>query len=253
MEKVKSIICVLGLVLALWALASCKSIRLTDLETAPAVPPGACVVVGFLGGVDAWNDASKGARGLALALRDRDGGVYAETFENRRIPLALAFVDRALDANHDGEIDADEAGRVRLVVYGQSLGGWAAVEFARMLAARVIPIEFLLQIDSVGFHDDEVPANVRRAANFYQDDGWVIAGENPIRASDPSQTEVIGNWEFDYDRPPGSAIDIGDLPWWKKAFRVAHARMDRDPRVWATASGLIRHACEQSAGGQTNS
>jgi hypothetical protein len=203
--------------------------------------------------MDAWNDASKGARGLALALRDRDEGVYAETFENRRIPLALAFVDRALDANHDGEIDADEVGRVRLVVYGQSLGGWAAVEFARMLAARLIPIEFLLQIDSVGFYDDEVPANVRRAANFYQDDGWVIAGENPIRALDPSQTQVIGNWKFDYDRPPGSAIDVGDLPWWKKAFRVAHARMDRDPRVWATASGLIRHACELGAGGRTNS
>jgi len=245
--------CALGLVLALSALASCKSVRLSDLETVSAVPPGACVVVGFLGGMDAWNDASKGVRGLTLALRDRDGGVYAETFENRRIPLALAFVERALDANHDGEIDADEAGRVRLVVYGQSLGGWAAVEFARILAARVIPIEFLLQIDSVGLYDDEVPTNVRQAANFYQDDGWIIAGENPIRASDPSQTQVIGNWEFDYDRPPGSAIDIGDLPWWKKAFRVAHARMDRDPRVWATASGLIQHACEHSASGQTNS
>ncbi len=234
-------------------LATCKSVQLPDLETVHVAPPGACVVVGFLGGMDAWNDASKGVRGLALELRDADRGVYAETFENRRIPLALAFVERVLDANQDGQVDGDETRRVRLVVYGQSLGGWAAVEFARMLATRPVPIDFLLQIDSVGFDDDEVPANVRRAANFYQDDGWIIAGENPIRATDPSQTRVIGNWRFAYDRPPGSAIDIGDLPWWKKAFRVAHARMDRDPRVWAAAGTLIEDACRLSASGRVKS
>jgi hypothetical protein len=171
--------------------------------------------------MDAWDDASKGVRELALELRDADQAVYAETFENRRIPLALAFVERVLDANDDGTIDADETRRVRLVVYGQSLGGWAAVEFARMLATRMVLVEFLLQIDSVG----------------------IITGENPIRATDPSRTHVIGNWRFAYDQPPGSAIDIGDLPWWKKAFRVAHARMDRDPRVWTAASDLIQQAC----------
>ncbi len=234
---------VFSLVLVLATLATCKSVQLPDLETVRAAPPGACVVVGFLGGMDAWDDASKGVRELALELRDADQAVYAETFENRRIPLALAFVERVLDANDDGTIDADETRRVRLVVYGQSLGGWAAVEFARMLATRMVLVEFLLQIDSVGFGDDEVPANVRRAANFYQDDGWIITGENPIRATDPSRTHVIGNWRFAYDQPPGSAIDIGDLPWWKKAFRVAHARMDRDPRVWTAASDLIQQAC----------
>lgn len=244
---------VLGLVLVLTMLVTCRSVHLPDLETVRGAPPGACVVVGFLGGMDAWNDASKGVRELALELRDADRGVYAETFENRRIPLALAFVERVMDANHDGTVSADETRRVRLVVYGQSLGGWAAVEFARMLATRLVPIEFLLQIDSVGFGDERVPANVRRAANFYQDDGWIIAGENPIRAADPSRTRVIGNWKFAYDKPPGSAIDIGDLPWWKKAFRVAHARMDRDPRVWAAAGALIEDACQPGAGGRVNS
>ncbi len=234
-------------------LATCRSVQLPDLETVHVAPPGACVVVGFLGGMDAWNDASKGVRELALELRDTDRGVYAETFENRRIPLAVAFVERMLDANENGTVDANERRRVRLVVYGQSLGGWAAVEFARMLAAQAVPVEFLLQIDSVGFGDDEVPANVRRAANFYQDDGWIVAGENPIRATDPSRTRVIGNWKFAYDQPPGSAIDIGDLPWWKKAFRVAHARMDRDPRVWTAAGALIDHACRPGASGRVNS
>lgn len=249
----KLAVLVFSLVLVLTMLATCKSVQLPDLETARAAPPGACVVIGFLGGMDAWNDASKGVRELALELRDSDRGVYTETFENRRIPLAVAFVERVLDVNQDGTVDADETRRVRLVVYGQSLGGWAAVEFARMLATRSVPVEFLLQIDSVGFGDDEVPANVRRAANFYQDDGWIIAGENPIRATDPSRTRVIGNWKFAYDQPPGSAIDIGDLPWWKKAFRVAHARMDRDPRVWAAAGALIDHACRPGASGRVNS
>lgn len=233
--------------------ATCRSVQLRDLETVRAAPPGTCVVVGFLGGMDAWDDETKGVRELALELRDLDRGVYVETFENRRIPLALAFVERTLDLDQDGTIDTDEAQSVRLVVYGQSLGGWAAVEFARMLAARLIPIDFLLQIDSVGFGDDEIPANVRQAANFYQDDGWVIAGENPIRATDPSRTHVIGNWKFAYDQPPGSTIDIGDLPWWKKVFRVAHARMDRDPRVWAAAEALIERACDPGASEHLNS
>lgn len=244
---------VLSLVLPLTMLATCASVQLPDLETVREAPPGACVVVGFLGGMDAWNDDTKGVRELALELRDVDRYIYTETFENRRIPLALAFVERMLDADHDGTVSADETRRARLVVYGQSLGGWAAVEFTRMLAARMIPVEFLLQIDSVGFGDDEVPVNVRRAANFYQDDGWIIAGENPIHAADPSQTQVIGNWRFAYDRPPGSAIDVGDLPWWKKAFRVAHARMDRDPRVWAAAGALIEDACRSGASGRVNS
>jgi hypothetical protein len=248
---VKLTVLVLSLVLTMSA--TCRSVQLPHLETVRGAPPGACVVVGFLGGMDAWDDDTKGVRELALELRDADGGVYAETFENRRIPLALAFVERVLDANRDGAVSADETRRVRLVVYGQSLGGWAAVEFARMLATRLIPVEFLLQIDSVGFGDDEVPANVLRAANFYQDDGWVIAGENPIRATDPSRTQVIGNWRFSYDQPPGSAIDVGDLPWWKKAFRVAHARMDRDPRVWAAAGALIEDACQPDARKRVNS
>jgi pimeloyl-ACP methyl ester carboxylesterase len=214
-----------------------------DLETPRPLPVGACLAVGFLGGVDHWNDPDKGVRRLALDLRDPVRAVFAETFENRRTFVALSFLEDALDANDDGRIDADESRRARLVVYGHSLGGWAAVEFSRMLADRGIPVEFLLQIDSVGFRDGALPANVRYAANFYQDDGWIIAGEHPVRASNPDQTRVLGNWKFSYNRPPGSTIEIDDLPWWKKAFRLAHSRMDRDPRVWTAAARLVQQAC----------
>ncbi len=102
-----------------------------------------------------------------------------------------------------------------------------------------------VQIDSVGRGDGKIPPNVHvhYAANLYQDDGWFISGENPIRAAAPSRTQVMGNWRFDYSRPPGSEISLDDLPWYKIAFRVAHAKMDRDPRVWALVEDLIASAC----------
>ena len=224
---------------------ACTSSSLNHRVEPLPVPDGACVVIGFLGGMDAWDDATKGVRRLALDLRDSARGVHTQTFENRRLRLALTHVEEILDTNANGAIDPGEAHRIRVVVYGQSLGGWAAVEFARVLAARGVPVAFLLQIDSVGLRDAEIPPNVREAANFYQNEGRLIAGEVPVRAADTTRTRVLGNWEFDYDRPPGSEIDIGDLPWWKKAFRVAHARMDRDPRVWAAAKSLIEAACHE--------
>jgi hypothetical protein len=78
---------------------------------------------------------------------------------------------------------------------------------------------------------------------LYQDNGWVIAGENPIVAADPSQTVILGNWKFDYDQPPGADISVSELPFYKTAFRVAHSKMDRDPRVWELAEKLVRVAC----------
>ena len=233
-------------VLALGLLAAgCRSVSLADLATPRPVPDGACVVVGFLGGRDAWDDRSKGVRRVALRLRDPEGRRFTETFENRRVDVALEFVREALDADRNGRIGPAEAAlrRARLVAYGQSLGGGAAVTFARLLRARGVPVHLLIQIDSVGIGDDRLPPNVRYAANLYQDDGRLIAGEHPVRAADPDRTRVLANWEFEYDRPPGSRIDIDDLPWHKVAFRAAHARMDRDPRVWRRVERLIETAC----------
>ncbi len=41
----------------------------------------------------------------------------------------------------------------------------------------------------------------------------------------------------------GAEIFVEDLPWYKIAFRVAHSKMDREPRVWALAEELVRSAC----------
>jgi hypothetical protein len=202
----------------------CAGIRVDDLETPRPLPADSCLVVGFLGGRDAWNDDTKGVRQLALDLRHR--GLLAETFENRSRDVALGFVQEAR-AEH-------------LVVYGQSFGGAAVVSFAREAG---VPIELTLQIDSVGRNDGALPPNVRNAANVYQTDGWFLDGEHPIRAEDPARTRILGNWRFDYSQPPGSEISLADVPWWKLAFRIPHARMDRDPEVWSFAGRLIEAAC----------
>ena len=200
-------------------------------------------MIGFLGGRDAWNDSSKGVRQLALELRAE--GLLAETFENRRRSVALEVVRDAL--NRNGAIDVQETRpvqNVRLVVYGQSFGGAAVVKFARELNELGVPIELTVQIDSVGRDDALIPANVRSAANLYQTDGWFLDGEHPIRAEDPEATRILGNWRFDYSEPPGSEISLDGVPWWKLAFRIPHARMDRDPEVWVRVEELIQGACD---------
>ena len=220
---------------ALLALAAgCGGVRIQDLSAKPPLPDGACVVVGFLGGRDRWNDEDKGVRRLALALRDLGRNIFAETFENRRREVAEEFVREAMGGGDSGQ---------RLVVYGQSFGGAAVVKFARSLEKLSIPVTLTVQIDSVGRGDDRVPANVRYALNLFQSDGWFIRGEQPIRAEDLEKTVILGNERFEYDRPPGSTIDVADVPWWKLVFRIPHARMDRDERVWDLAGRAIRAAC----------
>ncbi len=229
--------------LTLLLTSTCSGIQLSGIQAPRPVPEGACVVVGFLGGRDAWNDSEKGVRKTALLIRDSRLPVYAETFENRRRDVAEEFVVQALDRNADGFIDSYESGRATLIVYGQSFGGAATIKFAEQLEKRSVRVHMTLQIDSVGRGDDKVPPNVRYAANLYQDNGWLIAGEHPISASDASRTHILGNWRFDYSQTPGSEIDISHLPWWKVIFRGAHAKMDRDDRVWEVVTELVRAGC----------
>ena len=191
---------------ALLVASGCAGIRIEDVQTPRPMPEDSCLVVGFLGGRDAWDDETKGVRQLALEL-------------------------------------VRQARPDRIVLYGQSFGGAAVVRFARELERLAIPVELTLQVDSVGREDGTLPPNVRNAANLFQTDGWFLDGEHPIRASDPSRTRILGNWRFDYSRPPGSEISLADVPWWKLAFRIPHARMDRDPEVWRFSRRLIEAAC----------
>ena len=99
-----------------------------------------------------------------------------------------------------------------------------------------------IQVDSVGRGDGVIPANVRAAANLYQDNGRLIRGEGPIRAAGPDRTRIVGNFRFDYEN---SDIELSHLRWYKKIGRVAHAKMDRDPEVWRKVEELIVRVLER--------
>ncbi|MGI8785426.1 MAG: hypothetical protein ACR2L2_17470 [Acidobacteriota bacterium] len=205
--------------------------------TAPTpLPYGHTLVLGFAGGREKWHK-QHAVRRLALELRALQLlGVHVETVENKKRTLALELVRRAFDRNGDGGLDSSERGGVRLIVYGHSFGGAAIVQLARPLDTLEGPVMLSVQIDSVGRGDAVIPANVAWAANLFQKNGLLIAGEPAIRAADPSRTVIVGNFEFDYhDR----RINLAGVPWHKKIFRVAHTRMEHDPVVWSKVRDLI--------------
>ena len=198
------------------------------------------LILGFMGGRDSWDNTAVGVGRIARRLRERDlPGVHVETVENQKRNLAARLVRSALDTNRDGQLQSAERLQARIVVYGQSFGGAAVVKFARQLDTLGVPILLTVQVDSVGRGDGMIPPNVRAAANIYQDNGRLIRGEAPIRAADPTRTEILGNFRFDYANSP---IDVSDLPWHKTLARIAHAKMDRDPEVWNKVEALILEA-----------
>jgi pimeloyl-ACP methyl ester carboxylesterase len=212
------------------------------LADPPPPPANRTVIIGFLGGFERWNDEHRGVRRVALDLRARgDLDVIAETFGNHHRAAAMAFLRRLLDTNGDGKLDANERASARVVLYGQSWGGEAAVKAARELDGWGVPVLLTVQVDSVGLSDAVIPPNVRSAANFFQHDPFTIDGRREIRAADPARTEILGNYEFTYlfrriDAPPGSAS------WLRRNLGGGHAKMEVDPAVWAQVEGLILNA-----------
>jgi hypothetical protein len=226
--------------LILWfATTSVRSQSRKDLATPQPLPEGSTLVIGFLGGFDRWNDPERSVRKVALDIRSRAlGGVFVETVENHRRLMALQFIRRALDTNRNGRVDAEEPARARIVLYGQSLGGWAVVKTARDLGKWGVPVQLTVQIDSVGLSDATIPPNVLTAANFFQHDPLSVRGQTEIRAADPTRTRILGNYRFTYLFRP---ID-GPTSWPRRTFGRSHAKMELDPVVWSQVEELILDA-----------
>jgi hypothetical protein len=166
----------------------------------------------------------------------RDPEICVETVENKKRALAIELITRAFDRNRDGKLDEQERTSIRLIVYGQSFGGAAVVKLARQLNKMDVPVLLTVQVDSIGRGDRMIPSNVARAANLFQRNGWFIRGEPEIRAEDPARTTIIGNFKYDYSH---KQIDLSRVPFMKKAFRVAHTRMEYDPDIWVRVEELI--------------
>lgn len=201
------------------------------------MPGGEPVVIGFLGGWDRWNDPRRSVPELTGKLAALPG-VHAAAISNHRLGTALDLVKKALDSNADGVLDQAERDQACVILYGQSLGGRAAVRLARKLDGMGVPIRLTIQVDSFGFDDDVIPPNVRAAMNYYQTGRLTVRGENEIRAADPSRTVILGNQRREYP--------IWMLPAAREKARFlfggGHARMESDPLLWLEIQGLIRAA-----------
>jgi hypothetical protein len=210
--------------------------RYQDFATQTPIEKGEVLILGFMGGRDSW-DTNNALRRLALKLRSRaDAGFRVETVENRKRALAIELVRKAFDRDRNGQLDERERASARLILYGQSFGGAAVVKLAKQLKSMAVPILLTVQIDSVGRGDRVIPSNVAQAANLFQRNGLLIRGEPEIVPEDPDRTTIIGNFEFDYRQ---KEVDVSQVGWHKKIFRVAHNKMEHDPDVWAKVEELI--------------
>ncbi|HYT19036.1 MAG TPA: hypothetical protein VEW05_02280 [Candidatus Polarisedimenticolia bacterium] len=198
------------------------------------------IVIGFVGGFVRHDNVVHSEVKLAGRLRkEYPEGVYVEVFENRRRNQALHAILSQLGANDSDTIPEDKKRTARVILYGHSWGGSAVVQLARDLEKRGIPVLLTIQVDSVahgGQHDGVIPPNVARAANFYQPNG-MVHGRSKIRAENPSRTQIIGNFQFEYKQHP---VDCPEYPWYDRTFTKTHMEIACDPKVWSQVEALIR-------------
>jgi hypothetical protein len=231
--------CLAAAFLLLVSCAAClwRGQRYRHFTTPTPIREDAVLILGFLGGREPWDNEQRAVRQLALKLRSLNKpSLLVETVENTKRSLAIQLIDNAFDRNRDGRLDERERASAKIILYGQSFGGAAVIKLARQLQSLGIPVFLTVQIDSVGRGDGIVPSNVAYAANLFQNDGWFIRGEPSIRAHDPSKTTILGNFKYGYR---DKRIDISRVSWGKKAFRIAHTKMEHDPEVWAKVEELI--------------
>jgi pimeloyl-ACP methyl ester carboxylesterase len=215
--------------------------RLADLVVPMPIPQGSTLIVGFLGGYERWNDEHRSVRRLVLKLRAKNG-VFGESISNHNQKVALALIRRALDTNRNGKLDAAECVSARVILFGHSWGGAAAINVARELNKLGVPVLLTAQVDSVGLRDQTIPPNVRAAVNFYQHDPLTIDGRSEIRAADASKTAILGNFEETYIQHPIDRTESSNSSWARSTLGGSHARMELDPAVWNSVEQYINEA-----------
>lgn len=198
------------------------------------------IVIGFVGGFVKHDDPSYGTVRLAERLRgEYPSGVVVRVFENHNEESAHREVLHLLNEDRNGTVPVAEKQGARIIIFGHSWGGTETVTLARQLAKEGIPVLLTIQVDSVpklGEEDGVIPANVAQAANFYQPDG-IIHGRSSIRAANPTKTEILGNFRFDYKSKP---VSCEQYPWHDRVFMKTHMEIDNDPSVWDKVESLIR-------------
>lgn len=197
------------------------------------------IVIGFVGGFVARDDARHPELKFAARLRERyPSAVCVEVFGNHSRSAALGEVLRLLDANSDGSLTAAEKARATIIIYGHSWGASETVTLARALGRMNIPVLLTVQIDSIAKprqEDSMIPPNVSAAVNYYQPAG-LFHGRQKITAADPTRTTILGNFEMKYG---DHSIDCSDAPWFARLFMKHHIEIENDPRIWDQIGSLI--------------
>jgi|SRR5271166_3968125 len=208
-----------------------------DAPAATAAAP--VIVIGFVGGFVRHDNLVHSAVQVAARLRQRyRSGVYVEVLENRRREEAHAKIIHLVDADRNGVLSVEEKRNARIILYGHSWGASEVVTLARELEKDGLAVLLTVQVDSVekrGENDKIIPANVAKAANFYQLNGF-LHGEPQVRAADLARTRIIGNFRSDYKANP---IDCKEYPWYDRFFMKSHTEIECDPRVWNQVESLI--------------
>ena len=159
--------------------------------------PCKVIVLGYVGGLDTPGNPLSGVVRIRNRLRRlEDQDLCVETFSAYTWPEGYRWLMKRLRDARDTQSVEGGSELPKVILYGHSLGGWATLAVARRLAAQKIPVELTVQIDSVGFTEATVPANVKEAANFYR---WAIVppyGRNKIHAQDSGATRILGNFEL---------------------------------------------------------
>lgn len=213
----------------------------SDFTTPLPVERGDRLVIGIVGGWERWDNPARAIRRTAIAIkRKRLPGVYVETVENHSLELAEELVQKAFDFNRNGRLESEEAAHGSVILYGQSLGGRAAVRLSRKLQEWGVAVPLLVTVDSFGRDSYEVPPNVRRAANYYQRDHLYIKGAPELRAADPAKTQILFNRKVSFKKR--DEVEADEHGWLQRFFLDEHARIEYVPELWEEVERMIVEA-----------
>lgn len=230
------------------AVSLSSSVIAADGATMVARSAPSPIVVGFVGGFVRYNNPNHGAVILGERLANIvPKGAYVRIFENRHRKAAYKTILRLLDRNHDGVLSEAEKAQARIILFGHSWGASAVVMLARDLRRAGIPVLLTVQVDSVAKlwqRDGVIPDNVEEAVNFYQPHG-IVRGRAEITAADPTRTNILGNYRFDYKKDP---VQCDGLSWYDRFFTPGHAQSECDPHLWSLVETLVRQRLAPETG-----
>ncbi|MBE0656787.1 MAG: hypothetical protein IH602_03800 [Bryobacteraceae bacterium] len=224
------------------ARADSRNQTFDDFATPLPVKPGETLVVGIVGGWERWDNPGRCIRRTAIAIKRRElEGVWVETVENHKLELAERLIREAFDFNRDGKLGEEEAKRARIVLFGQSLGGRAALRLARTLNGWGVTVRLVAVVDAYGKDPYTVPPNVLAAANWFQRDHLFIKGAPLLRAEDPERTRILFNRKVSYKGRRGE-FEIDEQSRLQTFFMGAHLVMEFDMPLWREVEKMVIEA-----------